>query len=197
MNSDVATIAAFLSAIGDRTPYPGGGAAAAYAVAMGASLTCMVGRFSIVGADPVELVARSEHIAVLALELLGKDADSYAEVLGVDASRITMEPAAYREARRRALHQASLVPAEVTRLGAEVVKMALALTDVANRYLIGDAITAGLIAQGGALSAFGLVCENLAGTQDPLLEAAIGWSEEIEEAGVALRALLASRHASP
>lgn len=143
-----------------REPAPGGGTAAAAAVAMGAALCAMAGRFSPQFLERwPESVAEAEGRRDRALELAENDAEAYAGVL--DARRSPPGPAK-DELVAGALSRAADVPLELARLGLGVVEAARALSREGNRNLRGDALTAASLGAAGVRAAAELVRINLA-----------------------------------
>jgi len=149
----------FLDALSAATPDPGGGAAAALAVALAASLCAMTARLS-----GRQLPAAAE-IAVRA-ELLGDHAGSLAQA-DVETYRavLTALRAPGRAGLPAALSAACDVPMKVAEIGAGVATIAAAVAAGGNPNVRGDAITAAVLAAAGARSAAALVRINLAGVE--------------------------------
>jgi formiminotetrahydrofolate cyclodeaminase len=59
------------------------------------------------------------------------------------------------------LYRAAEVPAELAEIGADVAGIALRIAEEGNQNLLGDAVTAGLLAEAGARAAGALVAINL------------------------------------
>jgi formiminotetrahydrofolate cyclodeaminase len=154
-----------LAAVADRTPAPGGGAVAALAAALAASLTAMAARFS---ADPgtAEVAVLADELRSLAAPLADDDAAAYQRVLAATGLPREPDPGTRREAIRRALDEASDVPLRVAEIGAEVAALAAALARSGNPNLRGDAAAAALLGAAAATTAAILVAENLAKTPD-------------------------------
>src|SRR5690242_5031227 len=111
-------LGALLAAFADRTPSPGGGAAAGIGCALGAALAEMGARFA--GDD-----AAAERAAALrteALRLAEADAAGYAPVL--EAVRLPRDAPERQERLHAALAQAADVPLAIAEAAAEVAALA-------------------------------------------------------------------------
>jgi formiminotetrahydrofolate cyclodeaminase len=156
----------FLRQVGEPTPAPSAGAAAATTVALAAGLTAMSAGLS------GRQLSEAERIRDRALalkdevqQLAQRDADSYAGVLEARA-RPADDPdraAAVSEA----LSMASEVPLRIAELGTEVLDLAVSVAGDGNPNLRGDALTAGLLAQAAVRAAAALVALNLSDEHDP------------------------------
>jgi len=157
----------FLDVLAEPAPVPGGGGAAALAVASAASLCAMAARLSArqLAAEADTLAIESERVAAEAAALIQADADSYLSV--IEAHRLPRDDA---QARRRhiaaALSAACAVPMRIAELGAAASRTAARLVAAGHPSLRGDAMTGGLLAAAGARAAACLVAINLAGAPD-------------------------------
>jgi len=147
----------FLDLVASREPAPGGGASAAVTVALATALTAMAARFSTEQlADADELAARADELRDEVVPLAPADAVAYGLVL--DAFRTPRDD---EEARRRkirdALTEAADVPLSVAGVGAEVAGLAARLAGEGNPNLLGDAVTAAVLAGAGTRAAAALV----------------------------------------
>jgi formiminotetrahydrofolate cyclodeaminase len=161
-------LAGFLGALAEGVAAPGGGSAAATAVAMGAGLCAMTARLSVAQLGRAQadvLAAEADRLRSGAAALIQADADGYGRVL--EAQRLAAPDAAAARARAdavaHALAQASVVPAQVAELAAEVVRIAVRLAAEGNPNLRGDVATGLALAEAGASAAKALVEINLAG----------------------------------
>lgn len=150
----------FLAALSAPTPDPGGGAVAALAVTLAASLCAMTASLSArqlagASAEAGPLAARATVLRDEAAPLAEADAAGYRAVLAA-------QRAGDSGAIQAALSAACDVPMRVTELGAEVAAIAAAVAAGGNPAVRGDAITAALLAAAGASSAAALVRINLA-----------------------------------
>ncbi|HEY6277958.1 MAG TPA: cyclodeaminase/cyclohydrolase family protein [Streptosporangiaceae bacterium] len=150
----------FLAALSAPTPDPGGGAVAALAVTLAASLCAMTSALSarrLAAAEPEAepLAARATRLRDEAAPLAEADVARYRAVLAA-------QRAGDSGAIQAALSAACDVPMRVTELGAEVAAIAAAVAADGNPAVRGDAITAALLAAAGASSAAALVRINLA-----------------------------------
>jgi formiminotetrahydrofolate cyclodeaminase len=151
----------FLAALSAPTPDPGGGAAAALAVTLAASLCAMTASLSArqltgPGPDAASLARRASQLRDEAAPLAQADADGYRAVLA--ASRAGDGPAI-----RAALSAASDVPVRVAEIAVAVAGIAATVAASGNPAVRGDAAAAAMLAAAGAQSAALLVQINLAG----------------------------------
>jgi len=111
--------------------------------------------------DAPALAITAEHLRDRAAALCQADADAYG--LLVSASRARCEPDAAERSRRvaAALSRATDVPLEVAEAGAAVVALAARIVECGNPHLLGDAVTAALLAEAGTKAAAALVLINL------------------------------------
>ncbi len=161
------TLTNFLDLVSSNEPAPAGGSVAALATAMAAALCVKAARLSANEMpDALDIAATGGRLRDLAATLCELDATTYRQV--VTALRRTSEPDP--EKRRRAiaeaLSRASDVPLEVVEIAADVVALAARIAESGNPNLLGDAITAALLAEAGARSAAALVAINLEGVDD-------------------------------
>jgi formiminotetrahydrofolate cyclodeaminase len=141
----------FLDSVADRTPAPGGGAAAAAGCALGAALAEMAARFA--GRDDEARAAAG--LRAEALRLGEADLTAYAPV--IEAQRAGDE-AALAEANSRAAE----TPLAIAEAAASVAELSRALARAGTRHLVGDALAGADLAAGAARAAARLVELNLA-----------------------------------
>jgi methenyltetrahydrofolate cyclohydrolase len=142
----------FLAALAERTPAPGGGAAAAAGCALGGALAEMAARFA--GRD--DDAALAAGLVAEALRLGEADLTAYAPVL-----------AARDEGERRAAKAvAAEVPLGIAETAAAVAELARSLAAAGRPGLVGDALAGADIAAGAARAAARLVEINLADAPD-------------------------------
>jgi methenyltetrahydrofolate cyclohydrolase len=151
----------FLAALSAPTPDPGGGAVAALAVTLAASLCAMTASLSTrqltgPGPDAASLARRAGQLRDEAAPLAQADADGYRAVLA--ARRAGDGPAT-----EAALSAASDVPVRVAEIAVAVAGIAATVAASGNPAVRGDAAAAALLASAGAQSAALLVQINLAG----------------------------------
>jgi methenyltetrahydrofolate cyclohydrolase len=137
----------FLTAVAERTPAPGGGAAAAAGCALGAALAEMAARF----AGREEDARAAGELRAEALRLGEADLTAYAPVL---SARSDSERAA-------ALSAAAEVPLAIAETAAAVAELARAIARAGKPGLEGDALAGADIAAGAARAAARLVEINL------------------------------------
>src|SRR5829696_7390270 len=150
---------AFLDLVASGEPAPGGGSVAAIAVALAAGLSGMAARLSagqLANADG--LADRADIARRRVAPLASIDAESYGRVL--DAYR---EPDSETRSKRvsDALSGATDVPLAIAEIGNEVAGIAARLVEEGNTNLVGDAITAVLLAEAGVRAAVTLAEINL------------------------------------
>lgn len=148
----------FLDLMASDEPAPGGGAAAALAVAFAASLASMSARLSTEQlADSSWLVDRTGQLKERVASFAQEDAAVYGNVIAAQRNG-----AKDREQRvRAALSDAADVPLAVAEVGTEVAGIAARLVAEGNPNLRGDAIAAVLLAEAGVRAASTLVEINL------------------------------------
>lgn len=169
------TIAAFSEALASGTPAPGGGAAAAVAASLGASLVVMVVRLSIdrpryqQHADlHAEALASSDDARRTFLELADRDAAAYSSYRDArERPSENEEQAATRsEAIRAAARGATEVPLAVVRACHAQIDMAERLVGRSNVNLASDLEVAALLCESAARGAASNVRANLPSIDD-------------------------------
>jgi methenyltetrahydrofolate cyclohydrolase len=166
------TIGAFLDQLAARVPAPGGGATAALQAAQSAALLAMVARYSDAPRYDAELmgriVAEADQLRGEALMLAEADADAFGAVS--EAYRLPRETSDQRAARTTAIAGAL---AEAARPPAEVIRVALTLTGLAeellsagNPNMITDVAAAAEAARAAAVTARAFIEVNLRGIKD-------------------------------
>ena len=156
------SLAIFLDRIASEQAAPGGGAAAATAVAMAAGLVGMSARLSHDKLDDsAALAARADALRARAAPLAQADARAYGRVLEAYQMPKNEDPRARREEIAKALSAAAEIPLEVAEIAAEVASLGVGLAENGNANLKGDSIAATLLAEAGARSAAVLVAINL------------------------------------
>ena len=157
----------FLDELADARPDPGGGSAAALAVALAAALCAMTAELSARQlADAPRLAADARGLLGRAAPLAQADADAYGGVLA--ARREPGRPGGPPREERvsAALARATEVPLEVAGLGDRVAALAAEIAARGNPSVRGDALTAARLAAAAAQAATALVRINLAGAPD-------------------------------
>ena len=164
----------FLAALAGSEAAPGGGAAAAVAVTLGAGLCAMTSRLSarqLTETLTADLTADADRLSARTASLIQADAESYMRVLTAlrrpDKAAESHQPdGAVAESRKHriavALSEASEVPMAVVEQAAQVARLAARLATDGNPSLRGDAITALMLAEAGARAAAVLIGINLA-----------------------------------
>lgn len=152
----------FLDAMAGDDAAPGGGAAAAISVAMGAALAAMAARLSSRHLDEADAIAaQADELRRTTAPLADDDAAVYSAVLA--AFKLPRDdPDTRRHHIREALSQAADVPLAIADAGEQVQRLATRLADAGNPNLAGDAVTAGLLAGAATRAAANLADLNLA-----------------------------------
>jgi glutamate formiminotransferase/formiminotetrahydrofolate cyclodeaminase len=174
--------ATFLDELAAGTAAPGGGSAAAYGGAMGASLVAMVARLTVgkkkyadVEARMNEIVAEADQLRAALSRGVERDAAAFGEVMA--AFKLPKDTDDQQAARAAAIEAATRhaaeVPLEAAHMAARVIELAAELAETANLNAISDAGSAGALA-GASLHAAALnVKINAASLQDQSVAA--GW----------------------
>lgn len=150
-----------LDELAAKTPAPGGGTAAGWALALAAGLVAMAAAFA--GAEPIR--ARASELRALALELADEELHAYEPVL--EAQRSGGDVAA-------ALSAAAESPLAIARAGAELAELGAEVARTGKASLRGDALTGMLLAEAACRAAATLAEINLAGQpDDPRLAEAV------------------------
>jgi len=150
------SVAEFLDAVSERTPAPGGGAAAALGCALAAALVEMAARFAAL--EPA--VARAGALRAEATRLGEADLSAYAPVL--EALRLPRDDPARADRLQAASSAAAEVPLAVAEAAAEVAVLARSVAEDGRPALRGDALAGADLAAGAARAAARLVEINLA-----------------------------------
>ncbi len=169
----------FLELVASGDSAPGGGAAAAVAVALSAGLSSMS---AILSSDHLPdaawLISRTERLRQEVARLAQADAEAYRRVI---AARHAQDQSV-----QAALSGAADVPMAIVEVGAETADIAARLvTEDGNPNLKGDAMAAVLLAEAGVRAATALVKINLsaAGIEDGRLNRA----DELADTAAAAR----------
>jgi methenyltetrahydrofolate cyclohydrolase len=151
----------FLDAVAGEEPTPGGGTAAALAVATSAALTAMVARASVEWPDASAAVAQAERLRKRTAPLAQEDAEAYEEALVTLHLPERVEPVVRDLAVGAALTRAAQVPMAIAEAGADAAALAALVADrgIADRR--GDAVAAAFLAEAGTRAAAALVAVNL------------------------------------
>ena len=169
------TLEGFLAALASEAPAPGGGAAAAVQVALGASLVSMVCNLTIgkpryAEHEQTMIAARAEadRIRRQALELAEADARAFTAV--TDAYKLPKQTDEEKAARSRAIQQALVgaadVPLRTAAAAAEVVELCRRILPGANVNVLSDVAVAAASARAALDSAAINVWVNLASMTD-------------------------------
>jgi glutamate formiminotransferase/formiminotetrahydrofolate cyclodeaminase len=177
----------FLDQLAANSPTPGGGSAAAYSGAMGASLVEMVAKLSMGKAKYKDIEPRMEEIIPEANAIreslekaVDEDAGAYQEVMqAYKLPKGTTEEQTNRQSAIEAgINKAVEVPSRVARLSTRTLELALEVAREGNQNAISDAGAAGAVSLASVLSAGMNVRINALSTTDKAL--AQEWIGEIE-----------------
>jgi methenyltetrahydrofolate cyclohydrolase len=151
------TIADFLDRLAARVPAPGGGAAAALHVAVGAALLGMAARYTVSDTDDESqvtighIIAEVDEFRALAVRLAEADAHAIAAVAA--AARLPAATEAERAARATAVSEAvadaAWPSAKIISVAGMVVDIAGALAAISHRIAVSE-IAAAAVAAGAA-----------------------------------------------
>lgn len=160
-----------LDSLAARTPAPGGGTAAAFAAAAAAGLVEMAAGFTLGREDHAdvhgrmaEVAARGGELRARLVELAEQELHAYEPVL--EAIRLPREDSARAERVAVALSSAAESPMAITRAGAEVAQLGGELAERGAWRLVGDAVTAAVLAEGACVAAGRLAAINLSTVPD-------------------------------
>jgi len=144
-----ARVTDFLDSLAERTPAPGGGAAAAVTCAMAAALVEMATSFG--SARGLERVHRRAGELRREVQLL---AHADGEAYGVVIEALRMPPGNERhQSLDAAVGGAIACPIKILEIASEVATLAADVAETGNRNLEGDALTGALLAEAAARSA--------------------------------------------
>jgi formiminotetrahydrofolate cyclodeaminase len=134
---------AFLAAVADATPAPGGGSSAGVTAALAAALVEMSARL----ASSDRAADQASALRARALRLGEEELSSYAQVL----------EARDEHERELALAAASEPPAQIAEAAAEVAELGVEVAASSSPSVRGDALTGVVLAEAAASAAFRLV----------------------------------------
>ncbi len=182
-----------LDAVAAQRPAPGGGCSAAWAGAFGAGLVEMAASFTLARPKYAGVHHRMADVRREAkvlrrrlLELAEADADAYEPVIA--ALRLPDRHPQRADKLEAARSHAAEIPLEVAEATSRVAELAAETARTGNQHLVGDAITAAMLAEGASRAAARLVEINLVGRVDPRLARV---SEAVGRAAAGRKAALA------
>lgn len=142
-----------LKNLSSSSPTPGGGAAAALAGSLAASLVEMVANITIgkpkyknAERELVKIKSRANSLKVQLLKLADDDAKAFDSV-------ITAYKRGSNFGIKKALTLAIEIPGETKKLSAEILKLARRVEKIGNKNAVSDAKSAGYLAKAAGLSA--------------------------------------------
>jgi formiminotetrahydrofolate cyclodeaminase len=156
------SLARFLDDLGDEQPAPGGGSAAAVAVAMAAQLARSVAARSRKGwNESGGAIAQANAIARRVTPLIERDARAFDRALRMISERAGI-PAGERDAQLgEALGRAAEVPLEIGEAAADACDLAALVAEQGELSVQADALAAALLAEAAARISSALVEVNL------------------------------------
>jgi formiminotetrahydrofolate cyclodeaminase len=153
-----------LDQVAAKTPSPGGGSSSGIVCALAAGLVQMTAAFARSGAEGdargAAVHERADALRVQALTLAEEDLGAYTAVL--DALRLPADTPGRAERVDAALSDATDTPLAIARAAGEVAALAAEMAHTSNVHVRGDAVAAGLLADGACRAALQLVKLNLA-----------------------------------
>ena len=155
------SLSEFLEAVASEDPTPGGGSAAALAVAISAGLTAMVARGTGGWREAGSVVAQAERLRKRVAPLAQLDAEAYEEALVTLSLPERVEPSVRDMAVGAALKRAAELPLAIAEAGADAACLAAHAADRGLADRRGDAVAAALLAEAGTRAAAALVSVNL------------------------------------
>jgi formiminotetrahydrofolate cyclodeaminase len=195
------SIGGWLDELGSAAPAPGGGAAAALELALGAALVEMVcnltiGRPAYAEHEPTLLAARERAVVLRAeaLILVDEDAEAFRDVIeAYKLPRASEAEIGLRTARiQAALVGAADVPRRTARAAAEVVELGASILAGANPNVISDIAAGAAAARAALASALVNIEVNRVSITEPALKASLAEAlEQIEAQIVAADELVA------
>jgi methenyltetrahydrofolate cyclohydrolase len=151
----------FLDVVSGEEPTPGGGSAAAIAVAISAGLSAMVARASPDWPEAGSAVAQAERLRKRVAPLAQRDAEAYEEALVTLRLPERVEPAVRDAAVGAALGRTAEVLLAIGEAGADAAWLAALIADRGTPERRGDAVAAAQLAEAGARAAAALIAVNL------------------------------------
>lgn len=151
----------FLDVVAAEEPTPGGGSAAALAVAVSAGLSAMVARASPDWPEAGSAVAQAERLRKRAAPLAQRDAEAYEEALVTLRLPERVEPEVRDAAVGAALGRTAEVLLAIGEAGADAAWLAALVADRGTPERRGDAVAAAQLADAGARAAAALIAVNL------------------------------------
>ena len=166
MNKEVGAlnepVGEFLAALGDASPAPGGGSAAALVVAIAARLIGSVAQISAASwSEAGGTKAQAEAIERRIAPVVDLDARRYEEALHALAER-SSAPAAERDAQLgKTLERAAEPPLQIAEAAADIAELAALAAERGEPAIRADAVSAAALAEAAATAAAALVEVNL------------------------------------
>jgi formiminotetrahydrofolate cyclodeaminase len=156
----------FLDTLAADGPAPGGGSAAAVAVAMSAGLVGMVARASKDHWDEAGgVIGQAETLRARVSPLVQADAEAYVSALNALRQREQLEER-YRDQKLfEALDRAAEIPLQIAEAGCDLASLAALLVENGNPEVRADAAAAAVLAEAGTRAAAKLVAINLAASE--------------------------------
>lgn len=175
----------FLARVASDSPAPGGGSASAYAGALAAALTGMVGRltagrskYASVDAEMQALIVSSDQLRESLASAVQKDTEAFMRVM--QAFRLPKDTQEQKTTRKEAIRETTIaageVPLETAHTAVEVMEAAVSAAEKGNPNAISDSAAACLLAR----AAFAAAAMNVEiNASDLSEEIAENWKEKL------------------
>lgn len=148
------TVEQLLDLLAARTSAPASGSAAGVTVALAAALCAMSARFSASSFGAADDIAETaDRLRERALRLAEEDARAYAAVIKARRLPATVSWPERKDALGKALVLAVAVPRQIAEIGAEIGMLASRIATEGNANVLGDALSAMLLAEAAASAA--------------------------------------------
>ncbi len=162
-----APVGELLDALAGENPAPGGGSAAAIAVAMAAGLVAKVARASQGYWDEAGgVIGQAESFRARVAPLAQSDAEAYEDALSALRGREELSERYRDQQLRAALERSAEIPVRIAEAGSDLACLAALLVENGNPEVRVDAAAAAILAESGARVAAQLVETNLGATVD-------------------------------
>jgi formiminotetrahydrofolate cyclodeaminase len=192
-------VATLLELIGRPAPTPAAGTVASVAAALASALCIKCASLSTKQlADASRYQQRGIELQTRAIGLAQADAEAYNQV--IFARRLRHEPQSGEQAAPsidEAMRRVIGTPIEIARLGVEIGRLAVELAELGNPNLVGDAVTAALLADSAVQAAVTLANINLAAYPTDQDVATLDMLITQSKASVASAQARAAQHTDP
>ncbi|WP_298210576.1 cyclodeaminase/cyclohydrolase family protein [Ferrimicrobium sp.] len=158
----VGTVANFVSSVATPKPAPAAGSVAAITVSLAAALCVKSALLSVRQLQNANTLATTaQELSNRAGELCQSDAQAYAEVIVAQREKRRQDSPDTVARVKASLEGAAQISLDIANIGVEVGAIAAHLAEAGNANLVGDSITAALLAESAVQSATTLARINL------------------------------------